>query len=757
MAFDKTKVLRAAERQISEGKIQAAIQEYIKIVDNDPSDFTILNVLGDLYVRVNNKDEAKRIFVRIAEHYRGQRFDLKAIAMYKKIERLSPGSLEVARALASLYEAQGLVVEARANYLKLADAYSSAGEVQQALEVLRRIADLDVNNTEIRLKLAEGYLSQGIKDRAAEAYVAAGAQFFNRGVYELAQDAYGRALAIQPNSADALSGFLATHIELGSADEAAEVLEKAVARTPYDPDLLSMLATAYVSAENAEAAERVTTSLLAREPASFPRLVEVAELYLRIDDIDACARILESIIERMLTAAREQEVSPLVEEMLARDPDGLRALRLLVRICTWQRDDEKARSAFERLAEAAQAAGDADEERYAMTQLVRLVPEHTGFMDRLVELGGSVDDADVDVPVATTDREIPTFETFLTDSKETLAEETSPIEQPFDFKFNDVLPAADSSASFADLNEQWGEIDLGGGDQLSETSEEVFFEPLDSIHLGTTVESQGREIDTERRDFVLKKELESVDFYLSQGYLDIAVQTLDMLERQFGSHPEIQSRREYSGTVQSEATEKDDELSTLDFAAFELSPESEATEPLAVAPNANVQTEAPAQASRSGLDPGLAEIFDEFRTAVEDEEPSTGNGDYETHYNLGIAYKEMDLVDEAVEEFQMASNLVSAQDGTPRYLQCCNLIGHCFMQKGMPKLAAMWFSKGVETPGHTAEEYQALRFELGIALEQMGEIEKAIDVFSEIYGLNVSYRGVSNKLRELQEMKAASQ
>ena len=184
-----------------------------------------------------------------------------------------------------------------------------------------------------------------------------------------------------------------------------------------------------------------------------------------------------------------------------------------------------------------------------------------------------------------------------------------------------------------------------------------------------------------------------------------------------------------------------------DFNGFGLAEELTAT----------AQTKVPAhqggaKGDGAGIDPGLAAIFDEFRTAVEEEEPST-NGDYETHYNLGLAYKEMDLLDEAVEEFQNAAGLVTSQDGTARYLQCCNLLGHCFMQKRMPQLAAMWFKKGLDSPGHTEDEYQALRYELGTAYEQMGDLDRAIAVFTEVYGVNISYRGVSNKLRELQKSR----
>jgi tetratricopeptide (TPR) repeat protein len=150
--------------------------------------------------------------------------------------------------------------------------------------------------------------------------------------------------------------------------------------------------------------------------------------------------------------------------------------------------------------------------------------------------------------------------------------------------------------------------------------------------------------------------------------------------------------------------------------------------------------------------PDLADIFDEFRDEVEADAPAS-DGDFETHYNTGLAYREMGLVDQAVEELQAAIALTAPQDGTPRYLQCCNLLGHCFMQNNMPRPAAMGFRKGLDAPGHTEDEYQALRYELGTAYEQMGELERAIEIFSEVYGTDVNYRGVAAKLRDLQAIR----
>ena len=96
MSFDKAKVVRAAEKYLTQGKILPAITEYRKITAEEPGDFTALNMLGDLYVRVDHKQEAIECFSRIAEHYREQGFNLKAIAMFKKIQRLEPDDQDLA-------------------------------------------------------------------------------------------------------------------------------------------------------------------------------------------------------------------------------------------------------------------------------------------------------------------------------------------------------------------------------------------------------------------------------------------------------------------------------------------------------------------------------------------------------------------------------------------------------------------------------------------------------------------------------------
>jgi len=466
MAFEKAKVLKAAERFLSQGNITAAIKEYRQIVEHDEDDFTALNMLGDLCARAGKKDDAISCFARIAEHYREQEFTLKAIAMYKKIDRLDPRDPDIAEKLANLYANQGLVVDARAQYLVVADACSRAGDPQKALEVLHKIADLDPHNTEVRLKLAEGYLKEGLRSEAVETFTEAGSRLFDNGKFEKSLESYSRALELSPRHQAALKGLVSAHVALGTAYEAAEILERAAERKPDDVELISILLYAYLEAQDARGAERATTLLMSHDAGNYARFFDVARLYLGSGEIDSAARVLAGITERVLAGREENQLLELVNEVLARDPEQVTALRLLVRIHWWQRDMEKLRAALERLAEAAEADNLAEDERYALTQLVRLAPDETRYVERLRALGGAQEELDEPSTFADTNvAEVPTFESFAI-VKDEFDEVTAGNDQTpalfTEFEFNSVAPEtiSDPSASFADLNEtiERGEI-----------------------------------------------------------------------------------------------------------------------------------------------------------------------------------------------------------------------------------------------------------------------------------------------------------
>ncbi len=145
----------------------------------------------------------------------------------------------------------------------------------------------------------------------------------------------------------------------------------------------------------------------------------------------------------------------------------------------------------------------------------------------------------------------------------------------------------------------------------------------------------------------------------------------------------------------------------------------------------------------------LKEVFDDFRAELG--EMGAEDEDLETHYNLGIAFREMGLVDEAISEFQKVAK--ATENGKPfRYvMQCCTLLGLAFTDKGQPGIAAIWYERALRVPGIEPESILALRYDLGVAQESAGEPEAALKSFSQVYAMNIDYRDVADRIAALQK------
>jgi tetratricopeptide (TPR) repeat protein len=145
----------------------------------------------------------------------------------------------------------------------------------------------------------------------------------------------------------------------------------------------------------------------------------------------------------------------------------------------------------------------------------------------------------------------------------------------------------------------------------------------------------------------------------------------------------------------------------------------------------------------------LDEVFAEFRNEVE--EPASAAGeDIETHYNMGVAFKEMALYDEAIGEFQKVHQLAGKAKDYSHVVQCCSLLATCFLEKGMPQLAVQWYQTALNSPGVDPDASLALLYEVGAAYEIAGDRPAALKSFMEVYARNIDYRNVAERIRELQ-------
>jgi pilus assembly protein FimV len=157
-----------------------------------------------------------------------------------------------------------------------------------------------------------------------------------------------------------------------------------------------------------------------------------------------------------------------------------------------------------------------------------------------------------------------------------------------------------------------------------------------------------------------------------------------------------------------------------------------------------------AKSSPFGEDAGvdLAEMFGELKHDLE-VGASTTEEDPETHYNLGIAFREMGLLDEAIGELQKTCQAVEHGHSFPQVMQTYTWLAQCFLDKGVPEAAIRWYQKALNAPGIDEETRTALHYELAAAYETAGDKASALKHFMEVYGRNIDYRDVAERIKPL--------
>jgi tetratricopeptide (TPR) repeat protein len=145
-----------------------------------------------------------------------------------------------------------------------------------------------------------------------------------------------------------------------------------------------------------------------------------------------------------------------------------------------------------------------------------------------------------------------------------------------------------------------------------------------------------------------------------------------------------------------------------------------------------------------GEDDGFAAVFREFKKGVSQ---TISEADHETHYDLGIAYREMGLLDDAINEFQLAMGSAS------RRVDCLHMLGICSHELDRAEEAVVHLETALEEADVTDAQVMAIRFELGLALESIGEIERAREAWEQVAAVDPSFCEVEQRLAALDEAK----
>ena len=564
----------------------------------------------------------------------------------------------------------------------------------------KQIAVLDPNNTDVYPTIAELHLGLGEDAEASEAYADAGKRFITCGRTGEAVDNFNRALGLDFNNSKALAGLIDAAAASGNVHVAIEQLRALYEDNRGQSNILAAVVDAHLKAGEAHEAEKMVVKLVEQDPASYSKLVDVANHYLAKQDFDAATRMLSMASEHMLAGGQAESFAGAVQAVLTNRPEQLEALRLYVRFYTWQRDEAGLKESLQDLARVARKENSVDDERFALSQLVLLMPQDAGFAERLREINALHGFED----------EAPAGQGLFEERFFKTNGNTAPVAAPLM-----TAPVMDASADFEIVS---AVIEASNGEVAFEVQSEVEQEYIEEI--------ESPEADVQRPDADespearLRREAESIKFYIDNGYTELAEKAIIDLEADFGSVPEIAELRSYMGS-------------------------QESIEEIAAAVVAEPEQPQPEPKTNSGLF-DLGELRSEL--GLEEPEP-VDDSDFETKYQTAVAYQEMGLLEQAIAEFQDAAALVGPNDGTRRFFNCANLLGLCFMESGMPKLAMKWYQRALEIKNLNSDERLALWYELGIAFEAEGELAEAERYFEQVYAENVDYRDVRSRVKNL--------
>jgi tetratricopeptide (TPR) repeat protein len=240
----KDKYLAAAQKYLERGHDHRALEEFGRVVLEDPSDTRTWLKMAEIHVRHGALTEAREIYLRTAEIYIGQGFLPKAVTVYKSVLRLTPGLPQVRVQLGEAYRQLGMVSDAL-HELELAVAeLQQAGRPADALPALRRMVDLHPDNVVSRIRLAEAASQAGKIDEAVRELGLAADQLKLEGRGDEFVRVAERLLFHSPDNAAVARELAATYIARKSPRLALSKLQGVLKSAPRDPETVGLLAEA---------------------------------------------------------------------------------------------------------------------------------------------------------------------------------------------------------------------------------------------------------------------------------------------------------------------------------------------------------------------------------------------------------------------------------------------------------------------------------------------------------------------------------
>ena len=800
MAVDRDKVLRAAQKFVEAKRWDKAIAEFQRLVVEDPKDVRILLKVGDCHMRLEQYAEAIETYESVARIYieaneQKQAEPLKAVRVYKQIldiiDKRAPKLMErfgwVLPTLGELYLGLGLTSDATSTYEDLATRLHKAGKEKESLDALKKVVAIDPSNPMPRLRLAEAFSRAKETAGAIEHLGAASELLLKAGRRDDALKVVERLLTIKSDSKYARIAAK-MYLERGNANDGMTALAKlqvAFKENPKDLDTLGLLARAFDKLGQGQKATEVLkeAARIAKEAKNNEKFEEFLQSLLSRAPDDDVVRQLAASRSKAQPMVEEESVIVVEEEVIDEDLPPESQPDISVRSVP-DEDAARARQILQQ-ADAYYAVRDFASSIMILRDGVAMVPTsrelRSKLCDVLIEAGdqdGGIRQMLIFAQRLSVEGDVPAAAKLL--DEVLLIDPTQPdaiqmlkalgydvaVPQPVDYQAYDQQGYAqqgydpnaydpnayDPNAAAAAAYHQNQGFDFAES-YVSGGYPQQYAQYPDQAQVAVHYAEQGQYVQmpvaspSQYGGTLDEDVLEQIDFFANQGLLEDARQLLDDQLLRLPNHPmllykraeiEQMARPSYvpqaaaEGYGQKRSDYPPDENAEDIARMIEQIGDFTVEQPAAVA-----QTEYPQW--------NVDTVFQQFKAGVTAQISET---DAATHYDLGVAYREMGMYADAINEFEVA-----ARDPS-RECVCRSVIGMIHLQFGNVDAAIAAFQRGLDAPQKTREQELALAYETADAYEARKNPEQALHYFKHVAALDPNYRdprgGVQDRIRRLE-------
>jgi pilus assembly protein FimV len=372
---DRVRIIEQAEKFVRSGRVRDAIAEYEKLALGDPQDVGTLNIIGDLYIRVGQNDRAIRSFQRVAEEYERRGLYSQALAICKKIHKLTPDAVDYALKLGDLYAQQGFVADAKTIFAGVAGRAAEAGKPAEAIAIFEKVVKLDREDHDARQALARLYRQSGNLDAALEQLNESADVRIEKGQLDAAVATLNEALGLRPGDARSVVSLVEVFKKQGYPEKAVALLETELASSPDNIQLLNILGNIHFEAGETKKAEEIFTRIVTSHPLNVNARIKLGRIQILKDKLDQAYELFEPLINNLVKKHRDEKAIGLLGLILESQKPHLPALERLALIYRSNKEVKKLEVVDRAILEELKRLGEKDKLVSLYAELLDLRPD----------------------------------------------------------------------------------------------------------------------------------------------------------------------------------------------------------------------------------------------------------------------------------------------------------------------------------------------------------------------------------------------